>query len=394
MGKFRDCKVSTKIGVGFGVITLILMGVVLITIQQVKNMEAITKRVVTLRTPTAHSSLMMLNGMNHSLASLRGWVILGDPKFKEERATAWNEQIEPSLQKLHELSSQWNNQEHVNQLHAIEEDLKQFKVFQQEIESIAQTDENTPARKILFEKAQPLEDRLMTYVTRMINLEMRIPPSSQNRKALLAIMADLEGTTSLAFEKAEEFLLSGDPAFKDQFRKNWEDNTNRFNDLKRNFKLLSADQQKVFKRLERAREQIAPLLQEIIQIRSGKEWNLANAWLAQKAVPIAFRIKSFLNEMTDTQNKLLDKDMQEISNRTHFLVVLLVILFFIAALMAGVLGSTITRTVSEPIKQVSNMAREMAQGNLRQKKLPIQSKDEVGDLTESFNQLLEKMKGK
>ncbi|MCF8723778.1 methyl-accepting chemotaxis protein [Nitrospina gracilis] len=357
-------------------------------------MEAITKRVVTLRTPTAHSSLMMLNGMNHSLASLRGWVILGDPKFKEERATAWNEQIEPSLQKLHELSSQWNNQEHVNQLHAIEEDLKQFKVFQQEIESIAQTDENTPARKILFEKAQPLEDRLMTYVTRMINLEMRIPPSSQNRKALLAIMADLEGTTSLAFEKAEEFLLSGDPAFKDQFRKNWEDNTNRFNDLKRNFKLLSADQQKVFKRLERAREQIAPLLQEIIQIRSGKEWNLANAWLAQKAVPIAFRIKSFLNEMTDTQNKLLDKDMQEISNRTHFLVVLLVILFFIAALMAGVLGSTITRTVSEPIKQVSNMAREMAQGNLRQKKLPIQSKDEVGDLTESFNQLLEKMKGK
>ncbi|MCF8721259.1 methyl-accepting chemotaxis protein [Nitrospina gracilis Nb-211] len=332
--------------------------------------------------------------MNHSLASLRGWVILGDPKFREERASAWNEQIEPSLKKLHELSSQWKNEEHIKQLRAIEEDLKQFKVFQQEIENIAQTDDNTPARKILFDKAQPLEERLMTYVTRMINLEMRIPPSSQNRKALLAIMADLEGTTSLAFEKAEEFLLSGNPEFKDQFRKSWEDNTNRFNDLKRNFKLLSEDQKKVFKHLERARNQINPLLHEIIQIRSSKEWNLANAWLAQKAVPIAFRIKAFLNEMTETQNQLLEKDMQEISDRTHFLVILLVFLFFMAALMAGVLGSMITRTVSDPIKQVSNMAREMAQGNLRQKKLPVQAKDEVGDLTESFNQLLEKMKGK
>ena len=87
-------RVGTKIGLGFGLITLTLMGVVLITIQQVKNMESITKRVVELRTPTAHSSLMMLNGMNHSLAALRGWVILGDAKFKEERHRAWEVHID------------------------------------------------------------------------------------------------------------------------------------------------------------------------------------------------------------------------------------------------------------------------------------------------------------
>ena len=54
-------------------------------------MEIITKRVVELRTPTAHASLMMLNGINRSLASLRGWIILGDPKFQMERSIAWEE---------------------------------------------------------------------------------------------------------------------------------------------------------------------------------------------------------------------------------------------------------------------------------------------------------------
>lgn len=394
MVKFRDCKVSTKIGVGFGLITLILMGVVLVTIQQVKNMEAITKRVVTLRTPTAHSSLMMLNGMNHSLASLRGWVILGDPRFKQDRTAAWSEQIEPSLQQLHKLAPQWEDEDGVKMLRSIEKDLEDFKQFQQDIEGIAQTVQNTPARQILFEKAQPVEERLITYITRMINLEMRIPPSSQNRKALLAIMADLEGTTSLTFEKAEEFLLSGDNDFKKQFEESWVKNTERFNDLKRNFKLLSEDQKKVFKRLEQARNEIDPLLHEIIQIRSGEEWNMANAWLVQKAIPVSSRIKANLNKMTETQNRLLDEDMKEISSRTHFLITLLVLLFFMAALMAGVLGSAITRTISEPIQQVSHMAREMAKGNLRQKKLPIHARDEVGDLADSFNQLLEKMKGK
>ena len=104
MFNFRDMSIGKKVGMGFGGITLILMGVVLLTIQQVKTMEVITKRVVDLRTPTAHASLMMLNGINHSLASLRGWIILGDPKFQTERALAWAEQINPSLKQMHQLA--------------------------------------------------------------------------------------------------------------------------------------------------------------------------------------------------------------------------------------------------------------------------------------------------
>ena len=52
MFNFRDMTIGRKVGLGFGVIILFLLGVVLLTIQQVKTMEIVTKRVVDLRTPT------------------------------------------------------------------------------------------------------------------------------------------------------------------------------------------------------------------------------------------------------------------------------------------------------------------------------------------------------
>jgi methyl-accepting chemotaxis protein len=155
MFKFRDMTIGKKVGFGFGVITLILMGVVLITIQQVKSMEITTKRVVELRTPTAHASLMMLNGINHSLASLRGWIILGDWKFQMERAIAWEKQVNPSLQMMHGLAPKWTDQKNRNRLQSIEEEINNFKTVQQKIEDIAQTPENSPAQKILFTQAEP-----------------------------------------------------------------------------------------------------------------------------------------------------------------------------------------------------------------------------------------------
>ena len=74
---FRGIKtlsVGTKVALGFTLVTLILIVAVASTIQQVLNMEAISNRVINQRVPTAQTSLMLLNGVNHSLASLRGWI--------------------------------------------------------------------------------------------------------------------------------------------------------------------------------------------------------------------------------------------------------------------------------------------------------------------------------
>jgi methyl-accepting chemotaxis protein len=390
MFNFKDMMIGKKIGLGYGVITFILMGVVLVTIQQVKTMETITKRVVELRTPTAHASLMMLNGINHSLASLRGWIILGDPKFQTERALAWAEQIDPSLKQMHELASDWTDQENKTRLKAIEKEIDALKMSQQKIEDIARTPENSPAQKILFDQAEPLGKNIVAIVSKMIKLEMKNKMAIQNKR-LIGVLANIETTISLSLERADEFLLSGKQEFKNESQENWKKNVEYMKTLQGNKKNLSGEQLRNFEKLQGGLNQLGPLMEDIIRIRSGEEWNWANHWVQTQAAPVAFRIKELLNDMNVIQEQLLENDIDEISNRTHFLIVLLVALFFAAALIIGVLGVSITRSISEPILNVSKLADELVHGNSRKKRLPIQSTNELGTLSHSFNELLDRL---
>lgn len=390
MFNFRDLSIGKKVGLGFGAITLILMGVVLLTIQQVTTMEVITKRVVDLRTPTAHASLMMLNGINHSLASLRGWIILGDPKFQTERALAWAEQINPSLKQMHQLAPLWTDPENKARLQNIEKEIDEFNKVQQKIEDIARTPENSPAQQILFDKAEPLEKTIVATVSTMIKQNMKGKISHQN-KQLLEILANIETTTSLALERADEFLLSGKQEFKKESLENWGKSAASLQALQEHTKNFSQQQLKNFESLQDALHQFDPLLKDIIRIRSGEDWNRANYWLKTEAAPLAFRIKGLLNEMTAVQEQLLENDVENISSRTHYLIVLLVALFVTAVLISGLLGANITRSISEPILDICKQADELAHGNDTKKRLPVHSRNELGTLSQSFNQLLDRL---
>ena len=382
--------IGKKVGFGFGFMTLVLMGVVLLTIQKVRTMETITKRVVELRTPTAHASLMMLNGINHSLASLRGWIILGDQKFQKERSIAWEEQINPSLNLMHGLAPNWTDSENKTRLESIEKEINNFKTVQQKIEDMAQTSDNSPAQKILFGQAEPLEKSIVATVSKMIGKEIQDNKTPQN-KQLIEILANIETTTSLALERADEFLLSGKQEFKKESQENWKKNIEYIHELKKYRHNFNKDQAKSFESLQVKINQFGPLLEEIIRIRSGDEWNLANHWVKTDAAPVAFRIKELLNDMTSVQEELLESDVAEISRKTHFLIVLLVALFFSAVLISGVLGANITSSISKPILDVCKLADEIAHGNHTKKRLPVFSGNELGTLSQSFNQLLDRL---
>jgi len=332
----------------------------------------------------------MLNGINHSLASLRGWIILGDQKFQTERSIAWEEQINPSLNQMHGLAPNWTDPENKTRLKSIEKEITNFKAVQKKIEDIAQTSENSPAQKILFTQAEPLEKSIVVTISEMIRTEMKDNKNSKD-KQLIEALGNIETTTSLALERADEFLLSGNPEFKKESLDNWKKNIAYMSVLKKYKNNFNKAQIKNFESLQVKLNQFGPLLEQIIRIRSGAEWNLANHWVKTDAAPVAFRIKKLLQEMTSVQEELLESDVAEISRKTHFLVVLLVALFFSAALISSALGANITSSISKPILDVCNLADEIAHGNQTKKRLPVFSGNELGTLSQSFNQLLDRL---
>jgi methyl-accepting chemotaxis protein len=351
---FNRQKIVNKIQIGFAAVAVIMLGIVSITIYQTSEVKSISDKVVDLRVPTAQSSLEMLNGINHSLAALRGWMILGKDKFKAERNKAWDTEITPALNKMQEFAKNWTNPKNVERLKIIKAKLGEFKQFQKEIEDISGSIDNLPASKILLKDAAPKANILVSNITKIINIEAT-QPATPERKALLGMMADVRGTTARALANIRAYLLSGNPVFKDRFDGMWTKNIKRFGDLTNNQSLLTPEQLTLFKEFSEARTGFAPLPPKMFEIRGGAEWNMANRWLGTKAAPTAFAIKTQLDGMAKNQKKLLATDMTNSKDRSDSLVTTLWILLASGMGLTGLFTKIIVTAVKGPIEDAARV---------------------------------------
>ncbi len=347
----KNLKLSAKIGAGYVVVGTILAAAVLTTIWQVGETREVTNRVVELRAPTIQSTLNLLNGMNHSLAALRGWMILGTDNFKQERARAWSEELEPSLATLKEMATNWTNPDNVKRLSNIEARLSEFKTYQAQIEQISQSTDNVPATKILLEQAAPQAKVLTSQITRIIDLEFA-QAATPERKALLGMMADVRGTTGMALANIRAYLLSGDEKFKKNFDTLWAKNVKRYGDLSGNVALLTPEQKNAFDAFAKAREEFSPLPPQMFKVRGSDEWNLANLWLRTKAAPQAFSIKTDLEAMRASQAELMAADTAETKSRAAQLATIEWILLAAGLGICTTLGIVITRSITKPIHRI------------------------------------------
>ncbi len=373
----RKYGVAAKLGMGYASVTLLLIGAVGTTIWQVKKTATVTNRIIDLRAPTAQASLAMMNGMNHSLAALRGWMILGKDKFEDERATAWSMEIEPALSSMKKFAVNWTDPKNIERLDEIEQKLGDFKTYQREIEDIAQTVENTPATKILFQQAAPRAKILAANITKMIDLEAELDATPE-RKALLGMMADTRGTLGLGLGAIRAYLLSGNESFKEQFDTLWAKNTRRFGDLTNNLHLLSPEQREAYDAFAKARAEFDPLPPQMFEIRGSEEWNLANRWLGTKAAPTAFTIKENLDGMIASQQQLRATDMAEGKRLTAMLMSVEWVLLGVGVVLCTILGIVNTRSITRPFKEIFKGLKNM-------------SSDELEETGKTFNRIIQGM---
>lgn len=380
---FKDMKLGLKIGGGYALMGLLLVIIVSVSIYEVGQVREVNHRIMNLRAPTSRASLMMLNGINQSLAALRGWMILGNDKFKVERSKSWKQEIEPSLNSLKSFATNWTNPENLERLQRIEKALGEFEKGQQDIENIAQTIENTPAVKILLTEAAPQAAVMVSQITKMIDLEQQ-QGATVERKNLLGIMADVRGTTGLGLAAIRAYLLSGDEKFKNQYEALFVKNSKRFKDLQQVSNLLTAEQKKAYSSFSQARGKFIPLPEEMFTIRQGKDWNLANYWLSSKAAPMGALLVENLNAMSADQIQLMLKDEATAKAMDSSLNRMMWILFFVGIVVCLVLGVSITRCIVSPMKKAVLMIQAIENGDLRQQ-IDVHQKDEVGLMASALN---------
>lgn len=386
--------IGKKLWTSFGL--MILMIIISTVIGQIKidEVNTVQQRVIDLRFPTLMAGRDLINGVNHSLAALRGYIILGaDEKkatlFISERKKAWLA-MDDGISRFDDFSKNWTDPDNVSTLTQIKAELAKFRQAQIEIENIAQSLENVPALKLLITQAAPRANKMMVLMGSVIDEELTLP-STPERKNLLKNLADTRGSFAIGLADIRAFLLTGDADFKNKFNAKWEVNQNRFKRINNSKDLFNVSQANQWQMFSQLRAEFEPLPEEMFALRLADNWNRANYWLGTKAAPRASAIQALLNNMKDSQQKLMANDLTLLDKTSDSVksiqMNVAVVATFIALLVAFFLSRSVLKSVNALKKAVTN---HWAMGDLTYRMSYI-SKDELGEVTTVFNGLMFKL---
>ncbi len=381
--------IRARLILGFSAVCLLLAIAVGTTLWKVSAIDDTNRRVIELRVPTAFASNGMVNAINSSLASLRGWMLTGNPAFKTQRAAVWAD-IARIRGEMDVLSSNWTNPANVEQWGEFKTVLDEFSIAQQQVEDIAHTVDEHPANKILFEEAAPRASVIIGAITAMINAEAELPATPE-RKALLGMMADVRGSMGMGLANIRAYLLSGDEKFKTLFEKFWATNERRFADLSDNAGLLSAEQAASFEELAAARGEFAPLPPQMFEIRGSNKWNMANFLLVTEAASRAGKLLTTqAGEVDETgaraggmvanQKALLANDVSGAAKDSSDLTTIEWILLVGGLLATAVITFFTARAIVDPVNSMTSAMGRLADGDLDVEIEGAERKDEIGKM--------------
>lgn len=390
----RHLKLSVRnrlIG-GFAIISLFLVVAVGTTLFNVSSVAKKTNTIVDLRVPTAEASSSMVNNINSSLASLRGWMLTGNDNFKLQRAGVWRD-IDSDKEKMDELAATWTNPDNVSRWEEFKVILEEFRTAQKQVEDIANSPAQTPATVILVNDAAPQASIIVANITAMIDLEAK-EGASASRKALLGMMADVRGTMGLSLANIRAYLLTGDPEFQAKFEGLWAKNERRFADLSKQKRLMTDKQREVFDELSAARTEFAPLPPQMFEIRGSNKWNMANYTLVKEAAPRAGKLLTILvgelnsdgtrtGGMVANQRNLLNTDADDMRAQIATLTSIEWVLLLGGVIFATAITFFTARALVNPINALTGTMKTLANGDNTVDVPATDRSDELGDMAKT-----------
>jgi len=385
---FRNLPVGKKLASGFGGVLLILILLVTFIEYKLVSQENLQSQVLELRIPTNIAGHDLINGINYSLAALRGYMILGKDSFKQQRQDAWID-INKNLNIMTEMSKNWTVPKNIETLKDLKAVMAEFRIAQQKVEDISHSSDEQPAMKILLTEAAPRASKIVTAITGLINEEKK-QAATPERKALLATFADSRGSFAMGLASIRGYLISGDQKWADDFNQRWTVNTARFETIKKNSRLLTRSQRKYFKTYTDMRNEFLAFPEQMFRIRGSKKWNMANYLLGSEAAPRAGKALKIINAMVDIQNQLAASDTKHLQEESTNLKIISFIAAIIALVIGVLIAKYITSIIISSLTKAIVASKRIADGDLSGE-VTVDSKDEMGDLLQGIKDMQEKL---
>ena len=332
--------------------------------------------------PLMQTSAQMLAGVQRSLAGLRGWVSLGDPKFVDDSQAAWREDIEPALDILNQeclhVLEQACDPQRLHRLKALLTDLRGSQTW---VQNMAHTPGNEPARVIYQRDAAPRADQVDTVIAALLQEENEQDGDPEHKRHIMRL-AELQSAFAATRLQLRELLGNNGLDYEAQFRQRLEQTAAAVAQLAAELP-STVRQRQLLKQLQTELSAFTEFAQEMIRIRRSPDANIAMHTLAQQTDPLAHQVIALASALTADSRQRLEREAEAARAASSMTVWNLMAMISIMLVTAYVLSRRQAEAVSRPLTSLAEATQRLADGQLHDD-LPV-SHDELGELTYSFN---------
>ena len=384
--------IGKKLTMGFGLVVVLILASTLENIYLLSDVRKSQKEVIETRFAMMMAGKNLVNGVNQSLAALRGYMILGGEqgaakRFKMERKQAW-QHIANAIISLDSLSDNLDDESKqiINEIRPL---LADIKLYQIQIEEIAQTPQNQPALELMLNQAGPQSKQMLVHLQNMIEIEADLE-ADEERKTLLKYLADSHGAFATSIDGLRAYLITGDSAFKDQFDTNWQINTDAYIEIDDNIDMLTDEQLADWQEYESLRELFAPVSIEMFRLRVSPKWNIANHQLENDVEPLVQQITELLHLVSVQQEQSVELASNDLEDSLSFVFIVMLIAAGVVLLVSIATAVYIVRDISRAMDMLVSHSAEISNGNLACAELTeelTKGNDEFGELARDFEQM-------
>lgn len=379
-------RIKTKILVVFFIISAIpLIGFLLLYFQFLDKYKLID-HLIQKQQPTALAWVQLMSGINHSLAAQRGWVLFGTENFKKERQTAWEKEINPMLEQLKILYAdrtyEFERAEEVRRFYDIRLALIELGKQQAEIEQIAHTPANEPARRLFEETVQPAFEVMLGNFDRMILV------SSSSTTAVQRNVNELKSTLSAANMHLHDFILAGNSDVWKKFQDAWKTIERLLLDAHPLEKDLNPEQLSLLRQALKNHDQVDGLLEELYQNRHQESWNVALYKMVNLSMPLITDIDDSIRTIVIWQSDLSTKTNSLIQEEFDRWRNLLLMVASGVLLLGWVLSRLMSKQVVVPLGKLRDTVRKVKKEDFFGQ-IEVSTNDEVGELAQEFKEMMQ-----
>lgn len=200
MNWLMNASISKKIIGSYTAIALFIALSVSIVLMSILDVDEINTRILEVRVPTLLAASEMAGAIKHSQASLSGWMMLREDRFKREREKSWQD-ITAAYEQLQGFSKNWINFGDVERLSAMSGTLNALRQAQKEVEDRSGIDDAL-ALDGLKERVGPLSEKILNALNEMLinqeKLAGDVAQAAESAKTLIIRLAVL-GMASAVF---------------------------------------------------------------------------------------------------------------------------------------------------------------------------------------------------